>query len=455
MGAVAWRADHRSHLALLVCACVSVGVQAGSTDPTSFLRYFSVWCALLSGLAAAAALAGCARTAVAWVRDASCVGSMLAGAVYVGILLPTERLGTAGGGLTWAPPLLLHVTLPALALVDATRARRAAPPGRAVVLSWTLLPATYLALTLVLHAARGIAPAYAFLDVTRVGPFGVLAVVLVGVGLHLLMTDQLVRRLRARPPAPHAPTTTLVSGGVREESRDTMSGCDRCTAQDTSCETITVAAVDDHPLVLDGISAHLEKNVPCLRLTVIAATVDELLADPPADVVLLDVRLQDGTTVEENVRRICATGSRVVLFTTEHRTAVIVRAMEAGAAGLILKEDDPAHLVTAVREVHEGRNYVSSDLAEHLVANRAGAVRFTPRELEVLQLRATGLPWAAVAKHLGITPATVHDHVKNALAKYQAAVGRVDGPADLVARVVADGHVDGPVHDPRTRRRSS
>lgn len=220
-----------------------------------------------------------------------------------------------------------------------------------------------------------------------------------------------------------------------------MSGCDRCTAQGSTCETITVAAVDDHPLLLHGISAHLEKNVACMRLTVIAATVDELLADAPVDVVLLDVRLLDGSTVEDNVRRIRATGSRVVLFTTEHRSAVIVRAMQAGASGLILKEDEDAHLVAAVREVHEGRTYVSSDLAEHLVSDPAGAVRFTPRELEVLRLRATGLAWKVIGAQLGITKDTAYDHVKHALAKYQQAVGRVDGPADLLARVVADGHI--------------
>lgn len=233
-----------------------------------------------------------------------------------------------------------------------------------------------------------------------------------------------------------------------------MSGCDRCTAQGTTCETITVAAVDDHPLLLHGIRAHLESNVVCMRLTVIAATVDELLAYPPVDVVLLDVRLQDGSTVEDNVRRICATGSRVVLYTTEHRSAVIARAMQAGAVGLILKEDDDAHLVAAVRKVHEGRTYVSSDLAEHLISDPAGAVRFTPRELEVLRLRATGLAWGAVARKLGITKDTVNDHVKHAVERYRKAVGEVDGPADLVARIVADGHIDVPEHVPRTWRRS-
>ncbi|WP_187291316.1 Pr6Pr family membrane protein [Cellulomonas flavigena] len=200
---MARRVDRRRRLALLVCACGSVAVQAGSTDPTWFLRYFSVWCALLSGLTAAAGLVGRAGTAVAWVRDASCTGAMLAGAVYAGVLLPAERLGAAGGGLTWLAPLLLHVTLPVLAVVDAVRVPRAAPPARAVVLSWTLLPAAYLALTLLLHAARGVAPAYTFLDVTRVGPHGVGVAVVVAVGLHLVMADRLVRRLRARPPAPH------------------------------------------------------------------------------------------------------------------------------------------------------------------------------------------------------------------------------------------------------------
>lgn len=203
MGSMARRADHWWRLVLLVCACGLVGVQAGSTDPTSFLRYFSVWCALLVGLAAAAALAGWTSSAAAWVRDASCVGAMLAGAVYAGVLLPAQSLGTSGGGLSWLAPLVVHVTLPVLAVVDAIRAPRAAPPGRAAVLSWTVLPASYLALTLGLLALRGVVPPYTFLDATCVGPLGVVVAVAVAVGLHLVMADQLARRLRARPPAPH------------------------------------------------------------------------------------------------------------------------------------------------------------------------------------------------------------------------------------------------------------
>lgn len=223
-----------------------------------------------------------------------------------------------------------------------------------------------------------------------------------------------------------------------------MSGCGWCEAPDDSC-SITVSAVDDHPLILRGLQAYLVERVPCIRLIVVAPTVDELLAQPQPDVsvVLLDLHLGDGSTAEDNVRRIRDIGAHVVLFTSEHRPAVVRRALDAGAVGLILKEDPEAHLVEAIKQAHLGKYYASSRLAHQVVTDPSGVVRFSDREREVLALLARGLPWGAVARHLGMSAETARTHCYRALEKYARSGGEpVNGPKDLVFRAIADGHVE-------------
>lgn len=223
-----------------------------------------------------------------------------------------------------------------------------------------------------------------------------------------------------------------------------MSCCGSCQAPDAST-TVTVAAVDDHPLILRGLQAYLAQSAPCIRLTVVSPTVDDLLAGAPTGftVVLLDLHLGDGSAPEDNVRRITGMGARVVLYTSEHRPAVIRRALDAGAVGLILKEDPEARLVEAIREAHAGRFYVSSRLAHQVVSDPAGLVRLSDRERAILTLLARGLPWGAVGRHLDISAETARTHCYRALEKYVKSGGeQMNGPKDLVYRAIADGHIE-------------
>ncbi|MEP7191346.1 MAG: response regulator transcription factor [Actinomycetota bacterium] len=222
-----------------------------------------------------------------------------------------------------------------------------------------------------------------------------------------------------------------------------MQGCGRNAAPDASCEA-TVAAVDDHPLILRGLQAYLAESVPCIRMTRVASTVDELFADPggTVSVVLLDLQLGDGSIPEDNVRRIRGTGAHVVLYTSEHRSAVVRQALDAGAVGLILKEDPEARLVEAIRQARDGHFYVSSRLAHQVVTDPNGMVRLSEREREILALLARGLPWGAVARRLNISTETARTHCYRAMEKYTKSGGEpVNGPKDLVFRAIADGHV--------------
>ena len=209
---------------------------------------------------------------------------------------------------------------------------------------------------------------------------------------------------------------------------------------------IRVAAVDDHPILLDGIAAHFARHAPDILLVAtaedVAALLEEDLGDDVASVVLLDLRLRDGSDVASNVRRLRATGARVLLFTGEQRPALVRRALDEGALGLVLKEDPQDRLVEAIRTADTGEMYVSSRLAHSIVTDPRGNVRLSARQLRVLELIARGLPQADIARMLHITEDTLRTHRKRAVDAYaKAADERVEGTGELVYRAVADGHI--------------
>ncbi|MFD5142310.1 response regulator [Streptomyces sp. NPDC058401] len=209
---------------------------------------------------------------------------------------------------------------------------------------------------------------------------------------------------------------------------------------------IRVAAVDDHPIVLVGLRASLAGTTPDIALVAIAEDVDSLLAQEDgatASVVLLDLRLRDDSDIGENVRRLRATGARVLAYTTEQRPALIRRALDAGALGLVLKEDPQARLAEAVRAAHAGEAYVSSRLAHQIVNDPRGGIRLSRQQHRVLELIARGLPHGQIAKLLHITEDTVRTHRKRAIEAYtDAGDGLLGKNTEIVWRAVADGHID-------------
>ena len=104
---------------------------------------------------------------------------------------------------------------------------------------------------------------------------------------------------------------------------------------------IDVAVVDDHPIILDSAASWIMADASDIRLVATAATVDALLAGPGrhADVVLLDLDLGDGTTVDGNVAAILAAGPAVLVLSASDRPVAVRAAMRAGARGYVLKNE--------------------------------------------------------------------------------------------------------------------
>lgn len=225
----------------------------------------------------------------------------------------------------------------------------------------------------------------------------------------------------------------------------------RADSEPSSSSETLVVGIDDHPLLLRGLSAYLAACEPDVRLVAVAATVTEALDtwQPGIDVALLDIHLADGSTLEDNVARLLATGARVVILTSEHRPVVVQRALDAGAIGLVLKEDPEDRVAEAIRDAGAGRFFVSSQVAHGIVSDPRGHVRLSDREREVLGLLAKGLPWTTIGRTLRTAPDTARTYCYRAIEKYaQVGAALRGGPKEVAYRAFVDGHLD-PEHGPR------
>ncbi|MFI1783901.1 response regulator [Streptomyces rubiginosohelvolus] len=204
---------------------------------------------------------------------------------------------------------------------------------------------------------------------------------------------------------------------------------------------ITVAVVDDDRMLRDGIRSWFA-GVEEMDLVACAATVDELLAGPgePPDVVLLDLMLRDDRPPADNIRRLRAAGSRVLMISVVADRDRIVAAVTDGADGFLTKDQELSVLVEAVGEIAAGRTAHSPELAFALAYDRGSSrPRLSPQEREVLVGYASGLTLKATARRAGITVNTAKYYLDRVKAKYQEAGRPTYTKIDLATRVREDG----------------
>ncbi|MEW2293772.1 response regulator transcription factor [Streptomyces sp. NPDC006743] len=187
--------------------------------------------------------------------------------------------------------------------------------------------------------------------------------------------------------------------------------------------TIRLLLADDHPVVRAGLKAVLSAE-PDFEIAGEASTAEravELAATGGFDVVLMDLQFGPrGAHGTEATAAITARSGapRVLVLTTYDTDADILAAVEAGAAGYLLKDAPPHELAAAVRTAASGRSALAPAVAHRLMDRmRAPAAALSRRELEVLELVRDGLSNLEISKRLFLSQATVKSHLVHVYAK--------------------------------------
>ena len=212
-------------------------------------------------------------------------------------------------------------------------------------------------------------------------------------------------------------------------------------------DAIDIAAVDDHPIILDSVAVWVAADRGDIRVVATEANVGALLAGPGrhADVVLLDLELGDGSTAEANVTAIRAAGPEVLVLSASDRPPVVRAAIRAGARGYALKNEQADQIRFAIREVAAGRDWISPRLAYIFATDDAeDRPTLSNQERRTLQLYATGLPMKSVARKMAISEETVKQYLGRVRQKYTIAGRAAPTKLELYHRAVEDGHLPPP-----------
>lgn len=185
---------------------------------------------------------------------------------------------------------------------------------------------------------------------------------------------------------------------------------------------IRVLVVDDHPIFRAGI-AHLLTAQPDLELSAVVsdgAEVIDAVARHRPHVILMDLSMPGVDGIEATRRTVERFPDvKVLVLTSFADSDRVLRALDAGAIGYLLKDTEASELVAGVRAAARGESPMSAAAVQTLVLERqrrSADVHLSPREREVLRLVAEGLANRQISRRLAISESTVKAHMSHILA---------------------------------------
>jgi len=190
--------------------------------------------------------------------------------------------------------------------------------------------------------------------------------------------------------------------------------------------SIRVLIAEDHTLVSEGLQSMLSSADGLEVVGAVDAGGDAIrLAEEDAvDVVLMDLKLSDDVSGLEATRRIKANApeTKVVVLSMFTDPGTVTEAVKAGADGYLSKGTSGNEVITAIRNVMEGRSVLDPSVTEGVLGRitRDAPAAMTDRELDVLQRLAHGRSTHEVAREIGVSDETVKSHLKQIFRKLDA-----------------------------------
>ena len=182
---------------------------------------------------------------------------------------------------------------------------------------------------------------------------------------------------------------------------------------------IKILIVDDHQVVLDGIQSMLEQeeDISIAGKLMNGPDALEFLKTSPVEVALIDINMpgMDGIELCKAIQKMCPE-IKVLALTTFNEVSFITNMMKSGASGYLLKNTTKEELITAIKTIQQGEQYLAQEVQEKLISASFGKKdstfipKLTRREKEVLKLIMEEFTTKEIAEKLFISVATVETH---------------------------------------------
>jgi DNA-binding NarL/FixJ family response regulator len=184
-------------------------------------------------------------------------------------------------------------------------------------------------------------------------------------------------------------------------------------------QPIRILIADDHPMLREGVLAVVEMQ-PDMTVVGEAASGDEAVASferLKPDIVLMDLRMpgMSGLRAIQSIRKFHA-DAKIIVLTTYSGDGNALQALRAGASGYLLKSSLRRDLLDAIRAVHSGGRHLQPDVAQD-IALHSIEEPLSAREIEILQLIATGNANKQIAYQLKMAEDTIKSHIKSIFSK--------------------------------------
>jgi DNA-binding NarL/FixJ family response regulator len=208
-----------------------------------------------------------------------------------------------------------------------------------------------------------------------------------------------------------------------------------------------VGVIEDHSSVVLGLQSMLVDH-PIVEVVASAGTVTGLLDQGfDLDLVLLDLRLSDGSSPTANVEQLRAAGLEALVFTGAENPYLVRQAAKAGVLGVVRKSEPTDVVVAAIAAAAEGHQVVTTEWAAAIDGDPGLAdIELSPRQRDVLALYASGERADRVARMTGLSPNTVNDYLARIRVKYAQAGRPAGSKVELYQRAVEDGLLPMPEH---------